>query len=72
MRRRVVNIRAKRNDAKWINRRMASIVMPLDVFHVDCTTDPRHLKNVFGVIEEIRVLTKQFLVTLEVDSINLS
>jgi hypothetical protein len=56
MRRRVVNIRAKRNDAKWINRRMASIVMPLDVFHFDCTTDARHLKNVFGVIEEIRVL----------------
>jgi hypothetical protein len=48
---------AKRNDPKWIDRRMASIVMPLDVFHVDCTTHARDLKNVFGVIKQIRVLT---------------
>lgn len=72
MRGRVVNTWANRNYAKWIDSSTISIVIPLDEFHVDCTTDARDLENVLDVIEQIRVLTYQFLVTLEVDSINLS
>lgn len=71
MRSRKIDVRTKRNDPKGINGGMAAIIMPLDVFHVDRTTHARNLEYVFGVIEQVRELTEQFLVALEVNSINL-
>lgn len=71
MRQRVVNTGASRDDPKWINRRMASVVMPLYVIHVNCAAHTGGLKDVFGVIEEIWVFTHHFLVALEVDRVHL-
>lgn len=37
MRSRIVNVRTKRNNSIWIDRRMTAIVVALDVIHVDST-----------------------------------
>lgn len=71
MRSRVVNVRANRNNSQWIHGRMASIIMPLNVFHVHSAAHPGDLENVFGVIEQIGVLSDQLLVALEMNCINL-
>ncbi|KAH7838267.1 hypothetical protein Vadar_024248 [Vaccinium darrowii] len=71
MRSRKIDVRTKRNDSKGVDGWMAAIIMPLDVFHVDCTTHARNLEYVFGIIEQIRELAQQFLVTLEVNRIHL-
>lgn len=71
MRRRVVNVRANRNNPQWIHGRTASIIMPFDVFHAHSAAHPWNLKNVFRVIEQILVLSDQLLVALEVNRINL-
>ena len=68
---RIIDVGAKRNNPKGIDGRMASIIMPLDVFHVDCATHARNLEYVFGVIKQVWELTQQFLVTLEVNGVNL-
>lgn len=68
---RVVNIWALRDDPIRIDRRVASIVMLLDMFHVYSAAHTWHLENVFSVIEQIRVLAKKFLVALEMNCINL-
>lgn len=52
----VVDAWTLRNDSKWIDGRMTSIVVLFYVCHVHCATHPRHLENVFGVIENIWVL----------------
>lgn len=53
----VVDIWAARNYPERIDRRMASIVVPFDVIHLDCAAHSRNLENVFGVVEQIRVLS---------------
>jgi len=53
VRSRIIDIWPHRNDPKWIDRRMTSIVMQLYMFHVHCTANARDLENVFGVIEDI-------------------
>lgn len=72
MRRRVINIGAKRNDSKWIDCRMASIIMLLDMFHMNRATYSFSLVYIFGVIEQIWILSQQFLVAFEVNCINLN
>lgn len=54
---RIVDIWTMRNDSKWIDGWMAPIVMLLNVHHVDCATNSRDLKYVFGVIEDVGILT---------------
>jgi hypothetical protein len=56
MRRRVVDIGAVRDDPEWVYRRVASVVMLLNVFHVYGATHAVYLVNVFYVVEDIRVL----------------
>lgn len=56
MRRRVINIGAKRDDSKWIDGRMASIIMLLYVLHMNRATYPLDLVYIFGVVEQIWVL----------------
>lgn len=72
MRRRVINIGAKRNDSKRIDSRMASIIMLLYMFHMNRAAYPFGLVYVFGVIEQIWILSQQFLVAFEVNCINLN
>lgn len=64
-------MRADGDDAKWIDGRMASIVVALDVIHVHCAAHAWDLENVFAVIQQIRVFPYQFLVAFEVNRINL-
>lgn len=56
MRGRIINVGANRNDPIGIDRRMASVVMPLDVLHIDCARHAWDLIYVFGVIEQIGIL----------------
>jgi hypothetical protein len=55
VRSRIIDVWPHRNDPKWIDRRMTSIVMQLYMFNIHCTTNARNLENVFGIIEDIRV-----------------
>lgn len=71
MRGRIICIRTKRNDSKRINKRMASVVVVLDMFHDHGATHARDLKNIFSVIKQIRVFPDKLLVALEMNSINL-
>lgn len=71
MGRRIINVWSKRNDSIWIDGRVTSIIMALDMLHIDSASHARDLIYVFGIIEQIRILSKQFLVALEVNSINL-
>lgn len=71
MGRREVNIRAMRNDSIWINGRVTSIIVLLDVIHVHCAAHARNLEDLFCVIEQVWVLSQQFLVAFEVNSIYL-
>lgn len=57
MRRSIINIGAKRNDAKWIDLRMASIIMLLYVFHMNRAAYPFSLVYILGVIEQIWILS---------------
>lgn len=56
MRRRVVDLWSVRDDSKRINRRMASVIMLLDMDHVHRATHTRDLEYVFRVVEQIRIL----------------
>lgn len=71
MRRSVIDVWSMRDDPERVNRRVASIVMLLDVIHVHCATHSGDLENVFRVVEQIRILPYEFLVAFEVDRINL-
>lgn len=51
MRSGVVDIWTTRNDSIRIDRRVASIIMLLDVFHVDSATHSGDLEDVFRIIE---------------------
>lgn len=53
-----MDVRTLGNDTKWIDGRMASIVMLLDMFHVHCTAHPSNLENILCVIEKIRVFAQ--------------
>lgn len=68
---RVVYIWALRDDPKRIDRRVASIVMLLDMFHVYSAAHTWDLENFFRVIEQIWVLAEKFLVAFEMNRINL-
>lgn len=57
MRGRIIDIRAKRDDPIWIDRRMASIVMPLDVLHIHSARHAGNLIYVFGVVEQIWIFS---------------
>lgn len=72
MRSGVINIWPCRNNCKWIDRRMATIVMQLYMFHVHCVTNARNLENVFNIVEEIWVFPQQLLVALKVNCIYLN
>lgn len=50
---------------------MASVVVFLDMFHVDSGTHARDLEDIFSVIEQIRVFPEKLLVALEMNGINL-
>ena len=67
----IVNGWTRRNDPKRVYGRMASVVMPLDVRHVDRAAHSRNLVDVFRVIEQVRVLAQQFLVAFEMNCIDL-
>ena len=56
MRRGVIDVWTMRDDPKRVNRRVASIVMLLDVIHVHGATHTRDLKYIFRVVEQIRIL----------------
>jgi len=71
MRSRIINVWPHRNNTKWIDRRMTSIVMQLYMFDVHCATNARKLENVFSVIKKIWEFVQQLLVALEVNCINL-
>jgi len=71
MRRSVIDVWSMRDDPKRVDRRVASIVMLLDVIHVNRATHTGDLENVFRVVEQIRILPYEFLVAFEVDCINL-
>lgn len=71
MRRRVINVWSTRDDPKRVNRRVASVVMLLDVIHVHCAIHTGDLEYVLRVVEQIRILPQELLVALEVDRINL-
>lgn len=66
-----VNAWAQRDDPERIDGRMAAVIMPLDVLHVDRAAHARDLVDLLGVIEDIWVLSQQLLVAFEVDGINL-
>jgi hypothetical protein len=68
---RIVNVRAERNDSKGIDSGMTSIIMPLNMLHVNSATHARNLEDVFGVVEHIRVISEQLFVAFEVNCINL-
>ena len=68
---REVYIWALRDYPIRIDRRVASIVMLLDMFHIYSAAHTWDLENVFRVIEQIHVLAKKFLVALEMNCINL-
>lgn len=67
----IVYIWTTGNNSKWIDGRVASIVMLLDMLHMDSATHSRDLIYVFSIVEQIWVLAKELLVALEVNSINL-
>lgn len=71
MRRGVIDIWSMGDDPKRVDRRVASIVMLLDVIHVHGATHTAYLKYVFRVVEQIRILPQEFLVALEVNRVNL-
>lgn len=71
MGRSIVNIWTLWDDSKWIDGWMTSIVMLLNVLHVNCTAHARDLENVFGVIEYIWIFAQQLLIALEVNSVDL-
>lgn len=56
MRRRIVNIWANRDYPEWIYRRVATIVVALDVLHIHRAAHAWNLVNVLGIVEQIRVL----------------
>lgn len=71
MRRRVVDTRAQRDDPIRIDRRVASIIVPLYVLHVHGAAHTRDLINVLRIIKQIWVFSQHFLVALKVNHINL-
>lgn len=68
----IIYIRAERDNSECIDNRVASVVMFLDVIHVNGVTHAWDLIYVFREIEQIRVLTNHLLVALEVNDIDLS
>jgi hypothetical protein len=66
-----VSIRPNGHYPELVDSWMATIVMLLDVVHVDCIPNRLDLKQLFGVVEQVGVLANQLLVTLEVYNINL-
>lgn len=50
---------------------MASVIVELDVIHVDGATHAWDLKDVLCVVEQIRILPYKFFVTLEKNCIDL-
>jgi len=71
MRRKIINIGANRNNTQWIHRRVASVIVELDVIHVDGATHAWDLKDVLCVVEQIWILPYKFPVTLEKNCIDL-
>lgn len=55
MKRRVIDIGAVRDDPEWVYRRVAPVVMLLNVFHVNSATHALDLVDIFYVVEDIRV-----------------
>lgn len=71
MGRRKINIGAKRDDPKWIDRWVASVIVFLDMLHIDSATHAWNLEYVFSIVQQAWVLAKELFIALEVDCINL-
>ena len=69
MRGRIIDIWPHRNDSKWIDRSMASILMQLYMFHVHCATNAKDLEDAFNIIEEVWVFPQQLHVALKVNNL---
>lgn len=67
----VVHRLTHRDNTGGVDRRMTTIVVILNMVHIDSPTDTWNLKQLLGVIEQIGILTNQLLVRLEVNKVNL-
>lgn len=56
VRRRVVDVRSLGDDPERVYRRVASVVMLLNMFHVHSATHSTDLVDIFYVVEDIRIL----------------
>lgn len=56
--RQIIDVWAVRNDPIRINGWVASIIVHLDVIHINCAAHARNLEDLFCVIEQVRVLTQ--------------
>lgn len=54
---RVVDVRATRDDPERIDRRVAAVVMLLNVLHVHRAANSRDLEYFFGVVEDVGILS---------------
>ena len=70
MRCRVVDLLAHGHNSIRIDRRMAPVVMVLDVPHVHRLTNAWDLVQILSIIEQIRILPNELLVALEVHQIH--
>jgi hypothetical protein len=68
--RRVVNVLPTGNNPIRIDARMTPIVMLLDMLHVYRRTNPRNLKQILRIVEQIRALPDKLLVALKVHHIH--
>ena len=66
-----VCVRSNGDNTKWIDGRMATIVMLLYVVHIHCIWDSWNLINILSIIEQIWILPYQLLVAFEMDGIHL-
>lgn len=71
MRSRVVYSLSHSDDSMRVDGRMTAIIVLLDVFHVHCLGNSGKLVNILGVVEEVGILSNEFLVSLKVDHVHL-
>lgn len=72
MRGREINVGTRGDDSIFVDCGMASVVVSLDVRHVDGVRNARNLVDIFSVVEEIWVLFDCPFVALEMYNIHLN
>ena len=70
MRRRIIDLRPDRHDARRVDRRVAAVIVRLDVVQVDRLGHARHLVEVAQVVRQVRIVGDPPQIALEMPDID--